>query len=307
MGRNIVLILALCLLCACTGPSSSEEGISQHADLFPGCGNTSELGNGIVLMPHHLVVQDYIEAMYASLSNTSWDHVVIVSPDHFHSGPTHISPSVETEHGFTIHRDYVNQYFPEATVEGYMIQTETSEAEVLDFVQKLETIEAQNAPEATLFLFSIDFSHYLPGGIAHVHDLFSMDVLSGRAIDDARSLEVDSPIAVEILLRLLTDKNEVLTNMRNTNPSYDIGVDRFENTTHVFACSTGLQGQAPARELTVQMFFAHPRDWYLGLTEEDRYLYGTDESLFDQGGTDRAVIVNHAKGETTEFTFDYFE
>ena len=304
MGRKLVLVLLGALLCACTGPFSSEKGLS--ADLFPACGNPVTLGNGVVLLPHHLLVEDYIEAMYEALEDVEWKHVVIVSPDHFHTGPTHISPAAETEHGFTIHRDYAAEYFPDATVEGFMIQTDTSEQEVLAFMDELQAFDETS----TLFIFSIDFSHYLPGGIAYVHDLYSMDVLGARAIDAARSLEVDSPIAVEILLRLLRAKNVELTNMEYTNPSYDIGVDTFENTTHVFACSSTaleLNPERSGRALTVQMFFAHPREWYLGKTAEDRYLYGVDEMLFNQGGSDRAVIVNHFKGTTSKFTFDYFE
>ena len=300
MGRNLVLSLCLALLCACTTPVE-ELSPTEGSSLFPACGNSAELGNGIVLLPHHLLVKDYIEAMYTSLSSQDWQHVVIVSPDHFHAGTDPISTPPETEHGFTVHRDLVEEFFPSATLDAFMLQNETSEEEVMDFVQSLQD------REDTLFIFSIDFSHYLPGGIAYVHDLRTMDILSARDVAVARSVEVDSPVAVEVLLRLLVAKNAVLTNMKNTNPSKDIGVDTFENTTHVFACSTQLVGAAPTRELTVDMFFAHPRDWYLGLTAEDRYLCGIDTTHFDQGGTDHAVVTNSAKGSTTEFTLDYFE
>lgn len=304
MGRNLVLVLLTALLCACTQGPSSEGPLA--GTLFPACGNSAELGNGIVLLPHHLLVKDYIEAMYESLSDQEWQHVIIISPDHFGYGPTPISSPDEREHGYTVHRDFAQQYFPDATIDAYRLQSTTTEAQVLTFVDELLTLEA-SYDTPTLFIFSIDFSHYLPGGIAQVHDFYSMDVLSGRAIEDARSLEVDSPVAVEVLLRLLVAKNEVLVNMQNTNPSYDIGYDTFENTTHVFACSTGLVGEAPTRDLTVQMFFANPEDWYLGRTQENRYLYGYDETFFDQGGTDHAVITNRAKGSTTEIDFDYFE
>lgn len=261
-----------------------------------------------MLLPHHLLVKDHIEAMYGSLAQQDWQHVVIVSPDHFYYGETTISTPDEREHGFTIHRDYVAEHFPDATVEAYRLQNEALESEVTAFIQTLLDIEAAQAPGTTLFIFSIDFSHYLPGQIAHVHDLRSMDILQARDVEAARSVEVDSPVAVEVLLRLLVAKDAVLTNMLNTNPSYDIGQESFENTTHVFACSRGLGlDEPPTRGLTVEMFFAHPEAWYLGRTEEDRYLYGYDETHFDQGGSDHAVITNAAKGSVTEFSFDYFK
>lgn len=308
MGRNLVLSLVLALLCTACTAAPEEHSSVEGSSLFPGCGNPAALGNGIVLLPHHLLVKDYIEAMYDSLDSQDWQHVVIVSPDHFHTGATHISEPPETEHGFTVHRDLVNEFFPDATVQGFTLQNEATEEEVTAFVQQLQELESAHAPESTLFIFSIDFSHYLPGDIAYVHDLHSMDILNARDVAAARSVEVDSPVAVEVLVRLLVAKEAVLTNMLNTNPSRDIEVDTFENTTHVFACSRGLgSDEAPTRDLTVDMFFAHPRDWYLGRTMEDRYLYGTDTAVFDQGGTDHAIVTNTAKGSVTEFTFDYFE
>lgn len=283
MGRNFVLVLAFLLCTGCTA------GTSQN------------LGDEIVLMPHHLLMKNQMQAMFDELSTQDWEHIVIVSPDHFHAGDAHISTPTETEHGFTVHRDLAMEAFPDATIEGYMLQNEATEEELTAFTEQLAT------RSNTLFIFSIDFSHYLPGGIAYMHDLRSMDVLKARDVSAARSLEVDCPVAVEVLLRLLLAKNEVLTDMVNTNPSKDIGVDTFENTTHVFARSTLLTSPAPSRELTVDMFFAHPEEWYKGLTQEDRYLYGYDSTHFDQGGTDHAVVTSSVSGAATEFSFDYFK
>lgn len=284
---RISILLLLGMLTAC--------GHSQElATDFPACAN----GADIVLMPHHLLVKPIIEEVYAALASadTQWEKIVIVSPDHFSQGASGVSTPALNEHGFTIHRDYVEQFFPGIPIEGWMIRTDATEEEVAQLVSELDQ------ESKTLFIFSIDFSHYLPGGIANVHDLRSMDVLAAQDVEAARSLEVDSPIAVEILIRLLQARGEVLTDMHNTNPSRDIGVDTFDNTTHVFACSA--QGKAPARTVQTALFFAHPREWYLGRTAEDRYLYGTDEALFDQGGMDHAVV--NSGGTSTELDFDYF-
>lgn len=278
----------------------------------------------VVLLPHHDLVETYIEEVYTALPTETWEQVIIVSPDHFHTGPTHISPPAETEHGFTLHRDYVEHYLPDTRVKGFMLQNETTEAETDAFVEELlneELLSLDSGP--TLYIFSIDFSHYLPGQIAYVHDLRSQDVLRSRSVEDARSLEVDSPVAVEVLLKLLEEKNEVLEIVKYTNPSKDIGVETFENTTHIFACS---RGEFPSesdpssphftRALSIQMFFAHPEEWYEGRTVEDRYLYGYDEVFFSAEqdrvdetdvSIDRAIVINHVKNTITEFTFDYFK
>lgn len=299
MGRKLVLAFAL-LFAGCT---SHVERLSDES-LFPACGNPQSLGNEIVLLPHHLLVENYIVEMYESLAEISWEHVVIVSPDHFGSGTTAISPADEGEHGFTIHRDYVKQFFPSASVEGYMLKTTATSEEVDRFLTTLLESEQEN----TLTIFTIDFSHYLPGEIAYVHDLRSIDVLTARDLSAVRTLEVDSPPTAELLVKMLLAKSAVLTNILNTNPSKDIGVETFENTTHIFACSSSLGSEPPpVRKLSVDMFFAHPREWYLGRTMEDRYLYGYDEVHFDQGGTDRAVIEVLSEGTMTEIDLNYFE
>ncbi len=281
MGRKPLLICLFAL-----GLSGCSEGLSA-----------TSRSEAIVLLPHHLIVQPIIEDMYADLADEPWPEVIIISPDHFHAGATHISAPPESEFGFTIHRDYAEQTWPGMPVTGYMIQTNTTEAEVDALVDELAARDA-------LFIFSVDFSHYLPGDVSYVHDLRSVDVLASRSIDDARSLEVDSPIALEIMLKLLERRGETLNILRNTNPSRDADIMTFENTTHVFARST--LGTPPARTVHTTMFFAQPAEWYAGKTQEDRYLYGYDSVLWGQGGEDHATVKTTGQPDQG-FTFDYFQ
>ncbi len=243
-------------------------------------------------MPHHLIVKPYIDEMYEVLTAQKPSKIIIISPDHFYHGEDTVSPADELEHGFTIHRDLALQYFGKLPIEGYMVRIDARTDELTDFAEKL-------SKEKALFIFSIDFSHYLDGKIARIHDLMSRDVIESRTIADVKKLEVDSPGSVEVMLRLLQLLNEKMVVYKNTNPSLDAGIETFTNTTHFFAC--GLVGNPPPRQLKTSMYFAHPREWYLGKTEEDRYLYGYDEVLFDQGGKDKIKV---STGE--EETFDYF-
>jgi hypothetical protein len=247
-------------------------------------------------MPHHLIVKPIIEQTYADMAGQSWPEVIIICPDHFHQGATHISAPSESEFGYTIHHDYALATWPGIPVSGYMIQIDTTEAEVDALVAELTSRDA-------LFIFSVDFSHYLPGDVSYVHDLRSMDVLASRSIDEARSLEVDSPIALEIMLKLMAARGETLDILRNTNPARDAGITTFDNTTHVFARSE--IGTPPVGAVHTVMSFAHPADWYSDKTQEDRYLYGYDEVLWDQGGTDHATVSTIGQLDQT-FNFDYF-
>lgn len=301
MGRKLVLItLALGLgLSGCTSPSESP---------------LVSAGDDIVLMPHHLIVKPIIEQTYADLA-TDWApqggpaQVIIISPDHFHQGAAHISAPPESEFGFTIHRDYARATWPNATITGYMIQNEATEQEIDDFVA---TVVTQLTATPALVIFSVDFSHYLPGDVSQLHDLRSIDILRARDSADARSIEADCPTALEIMLRLLAARGETLEIDRNTNPALDAGVRTFDNTTHVFAHSRPLApGETPpARAITTTMFFAHPMEWYAGKTQEDRYLYGYDRAVWNGLATD-PTAQDHALIQTTgqpdqTYTFDYF-
>ncbi len=283
MGRNFALIIFIAVLSGCLAPPNESQAFAE-------CANSE-----VILLPHHALVEPVIRDMYEALAKNSPRKVVIVSPDHFFLGEKDISIPTEREHGFTLHRDWAKEYFPDATVEGYTIKVGAEG--LLEFAKRL-------SQEDALFIFSIDFSHYLPGQIAYVHDQKSMDVIESRSISEAQNLEVDSPESVEVLLRLLELRDQKMNILRNTNPSLDAGIDTFENTTHLFGCSS--PGIAPARQVMTTMLFARPRDWYLGKTEEDRYLYGTDKVLYNQGGLDTAVL-EYEDGRTETFTFDYFQ
>ncbi|MFA5855271.1 MAG: hypothetical protein WC846_03250 [Candidatus Gracilibacteria bacterium] len=261
--------------------------------------------NRIALIPHHALVKPIIEQTYATLAPSNFSKIIIISPDHFSAGATHISPATdkaaEKEFGFTIHRDLAKKTWPSAEITGYTVKTVATEKEIVTLAEAL----AQN--QNTLFIFSVDFSHYLAGDIARVHDLRSMDIIRARSTEEAASLEVDSPLSIEIMLRLLEKFGQTMEILRNTNPALDAHLNTFENTTHVFALSAVLppSAQPPARALHTKMFFARAKEFYLGKTGEDRYLYGYDETCFSCAQVDTAVITN-TDGTEEKVEFDYF-
>jgi hypothetical protein len=232
-----------------------------------------------------MIVEKYIREMYSALDEPR--SVVIVSPDHFSTGEFTISTPSENEHGFTIHRDLVSEYFG-LNAYGIMLRSDVTSEELIE-------VDYGDA----LMIFSIDFSHYLPGSLARVHDVLARDVIESRSVEEARKLEVDSPAAVELMLRILEQRGEKMLLLKNTNPSWDAGIESFENTTHFFGCA--VPGEPSERGIRVSAFFEHPRDWYLGKTQEDRYLYGYDEVTFDTGVQDHALIGDEA------VYFDIFE
>lgn len=284
MGRRIVAIICTLLLLGCT------QTLEQKNE-FIACKSAP-----ILLMPHHLIVESIIDDMYDAVDASAYDNIIIVSPNHFNQGILNITEANGKEPGFTIHRDFINKKWMGKNITGIMIKTSATTKEMTTLT---ETLASQNA----LIIFSIDFSHYLDGKIAAVHDALAKDVIAARSVENAEKLEVDSPTAVEVLLRLLEEKNLRMNILRNTNPALDAGIETFENTTHLFGCAE--EGTPPERQLWTTMYFAHPKEWYEGKTQEDRYLYGYDAVFFDQGGeTDRAVIeYRHRQNEIVEFNY----
>ncbi|MBI2463661.1 hypothetical protein HYV57_01765 [Candidatus Peregrinibacteria bacterium] len=200
--------------------------------------------------------------------------VIIISPNHFSQGRKNILPTNEKEHGFTIHRDFVrNALGNEITIEGWMLRNTASPQELEIFAKK---ISDQNA----LVIFSIDFSHYLPGPISLVHDLLARDIIESASLSDISKLEVDSTASVELMVRLAALKNETIKILRNTNPSLESGIETFENTTHLFGCS--LKKNPTPRKIKTTFYLTKEKSWYLGKTEEDRYLFGYDEIFFNE-------------------------
>ena len=284
MGRRIALILLFAFFLSCT---TENEAASND---FSSCQNAE-----IFLMPHHLLVEDLIKEMYTVIPEAK--HFIVISPDHFNQGTKNISEAKETEHGYTIHRNLIEENFGDVDVEGIMIKTSANTDELKALAERLSTEEA-------VFIFSIDFSHYLPGQVAYVHDLLAVDIIEARSIDEAKKIEADSPASIEVLLRLAKLKSLNIEVLRNTNPSLDANVETFENTTHLFACSS--DGTPQERQLKTSMFFVHPREWYLGKTREDRYLFGYDETYFDQELAKDTAVITSSNGEKEFIEFDYF-
>ena len=132
-------------------------------------------------------------------------------------------------------------------------------------------------------------------------------------VHDSRSLYgSDGKLLNETILMIRHEKNLLFTELkslnievlRNTNPSLDADVETFENTTHLFACSS--DGTPQERQLKTSMFFVHPREWYLGKTMEDRYLFGYDETYFDQELAKDTAVITSSNGEKEFIEFDYF-
>jgi MEMO1 family protein len=77
-------------------------------------------------------------------------------------------------------------------------------------VSKLENIIStisKNCKFDCLLVASVDFSHYLPSGLAEIHDLKSIKELNNQNLTEIPKLEVDSPQSLHVLTSFAKSKN----------------------------------------------------------------------------------------------------
>lgn len=185
MGRNIIknmekikyiLLVILGVLTLGTLSSCSTESIADDD-------GSDNLIKGAV-MPHHLIVDNYIDEFYSELAkNTDIKRIILIAPNHFHYGFNYIQTTnsiqgatldldfvnylyneealyiepefFDREHGVFVHYDFIHRHFPDAKVVPIIIKKYTSK-ELLDTL--IETISERDLSN-TLIISSIDFTH----------------------------------------------------------------------------------------------------------------------------------------------------
>ncbi len=186
--------------------------------------------------PHHLTAGHMIAGLYeaAAESRDDVDTVVIVAPLHFMEkgttctstdgwgtafgplendnelsqmfvsqlGAEKNSDLMEYDHAVSSHIPFIKYYLPEAAVSCLLVSPD----EKSDFPERLsETLCEMSEIKNCLFIFSIDFSHYLSPKEAEENDRETLGaVLSGdtEAIEGFRNDNVDTPYGLSTYVRL---------------------------------------------------------------------------------------------------------
>lgn len=210
-----------------------------------------ELLCGVV--PHHLTAGHMISGFFktAAESRSDVETIVIVAPMHYTSDNTDTlctskadwaapfgrlktdreitalftdrlgaatdDEMMQYDHSASAHIPFVKYYFPEAKSACLLV----SPREKDDFPQKLAQVLAESAEiRNCLFVFSIDFSHYLTPDKADIHDSETLEaVLSGdtAAIEHMTDSNVDSPYCLSTYVRLTKMLDGEITAADNSN------------------------------------------------------------------------------------------
>ncbi len=255
-----------------------------------------------IVVPHHDIVRDRREALFAEISKRTPvsqrpKTVILVSPNHFEAGRALVQTSAQTwrtslgeitpdtevidalvsrraaaiepesfanEHGVKLILADIKRTFPDAEIVPILLSAAAQEKEVE------KTYAALNAACADcLLIASVDFSHYQPALLAHLHDELSLRALIRRDADTLLAkAEADSPATLSLLARWATRRNADNFHLfAHTNSGALARNPDMETTTHIFGWYQEGGGAVAERGVT----FAIAGDVMLGRLVGHRY------------------------------------
>ena len=194
---------------------------------------SGKIQGGIV--PHHLLAGHLPAAFFEAISKQSPRTIVLISPNHFAQGSGNIistsrdwetpfgrvrtdrnilrrlekigvvqinEESIKEEHGVYGLVPFIKKSLPNAKLLTFIIKNNTSIQELDGLVENLLNI----LPEDTVFVSSIDFSHYMTPVVADFHDELAMNVIRTFDFERLSKLEIDSVPSLYTLLKLMEGK-----------------------------------------------------------------------------------------------------
>lgn len=277
--RKILIILASGLLGVILAACSVGGG--EVADYQRWLNPPSEVAAGVrvAIIPHHLLVKSFMEKFYQQLAAAnSYERIVILAPNHFGYGFNFIQTSdvatgeglrkidvsidvdtvkeleksqaarlepklFEREHGIHTHYPFIEKYFPGVKVVPIIIKREAPEKDLDSLVEELKKLDNGK----TLFLASLDFTHYTGEESAVRNDLKMMKWLGDSGAKDLQSaldvgtsfdqtndsVAIDSPEVLYVMGRLAEGMDFSFW-ARTSSISMIKGLGPLDNTSHIF-------------------------------------------------------------------------
>lgn len=217
------------------------------------------------IIPHHLLVKNYIAAYFESLKNNKYKKVILIGPNHFGSGSSDIivstgkwqtpygilEPDIKlisklrddglvsieeepfvAEHSISGLVSFIKKSLGDVKFTPIILKSEASEEDV---VRVSRAIADSVDMDETLVLASVDFSHYQPFLVAEFHDGISNALVNDFDFERVKSSEVDSPVSLFTLLKYLDLVNAKKSELvYHTNSGILTGQMDEPTTTHNF-------------------------------------------------------------------------
>ena len=216
------------------------------------------------IVPHHLVAKDLIHEVFQNVQKNNYKTVVLIGPDHESTNKGKIFTTLsnwqtprgilETDGNLTkelLKYDFVTEDDDKITMEhstssiipfiNYYLNDIKIVTLVLTKQVKLEDVEILTNElykninlHDTLFIASVDFSHYLNLEDAQKKDMISMEAIKNKDTNKIMSFtndNLDSPISVVTLLKMMDKLGAAGDTILNYSNSELILKKKIEETT----------------------------------------------------------------------------
>lgn len=183
--------------------------------------NQKTIIGGIV--PHHLVADFMIDDFFRKLAPQKPKTIVVFGPNHLEKGKEDIlfgetyNEIVQNENSIKALMPYIDKYLPETKVVPLILKKNCSRQKI----EKTADYLISSVSKDTVFIASVDFSHYLTMEEAWQKDEDTLKAIKNKEYDYLLSLNseyLDSPASIVLLLKIMEkkDKNN-MTILKHTN------------------------------------------------------------------------------------------
>ena len=245
---------------------------SHHQDGFFKLNNVLFFGFKIyfqpiaIVVPHHnFVAQKRLEYFKTiALKRPFTKTVIVIGPNHFSPNQTQLTYAnrqwnlsngqinfankfesvlkpfltldnnlVKNDHAIFNLLPDIKTVWPQATVFPILVGQNYPISKLDSLIKTI----SQNCNFDCLLVASVDFSHYLPSGLAEIHDLKSIKELNNQNLAEIPKLEVDSPQSLYVLAKFANSKNAKNWNLFfNSNSGKLSNNSDVETTSYVMGC-----------------------------------------------------------------------
>lgn len=276
-------------------------------------------GTRVIIVPHHLVAAKEIASLISAVSRPSV--VYIVAPDHFSQGkttltmkgPTNLVGDFSTEvarlrvddapfvkeHGVYNLLPFMKKAWGNVPMVAVIVRVDASTKDQEELANAL-TRRLKEDPHA-LFVASLDFSHYLPADVADFHDVLAEDVLRSVSDEQTEHVEIDSPGALTVALRVarMLDLGDVTIHAHTNSLRILKATLAYESTSHFLASFAPGDIQPRTRRTVLE---THEK----GIKSQENRLYVGQDEIRDSTSTHEMIgIVYEGNEMVRRFVFPY--
>jgi AmmeMemoRadiSam system protein B len=265
-----------------------------------------------VILPHHSITAFNVAKFYEELAAVADPSmVVVIGPNHFELGGEFediktceacIYPTIKgdleldedfieklvddgvavysdetfmEEHAIFTHTPFIKNYFPEAKLVPIILKWQIPSEKAAELGDWLD----ENLPEDALVIASIDFSHYVPDGMADFHDQACFATITNFDYKNIYDLELDSPSSIYAFLRLMEKRGYMNSEMfDHTNLTDYLTSHEEETTSHLYFGF--FEGEAePYQGVSILAFGNIPEEHTFEFTKSWQWDMNYDENL----------------------------